>query len=171
MPNRTSDHGDQLAAGPVAEPVLVLTRVFPARPASFVEIRQLVRRALFDAPLDDDANRALLHAVERAVLDAAGPEGASVQVSFRIFADAVEVDVLRPAASADELPFDAAGDEPPFAAWIAGVIRREGLSQEAAARQLGASVKTVSRWVGGLTEPRLRELRRIRDVFGDVPIR
>jgi transcriptional regulator with XRE-family HTH domain len=50
------------------------------------------------------------------------------------------------------------------------VLKREGLSQEAAARQLGVSVKTVSRWVGGETEPRLRELRRIREVFGEVPI-
>ena len=40
---------------------------------------------------------------------------------------------------------------------------------EAAARQLGVSVKTVSRWVGGATEPRLRDLRRIRELFGDIP--
>jgi hypothetical protein len=31
-------------------------------------------------------------------------------------------------------------------------------------------VKTVSRWVGGETEPRLRELRRIREVFGEAPL-
>ncbi|MBO0771556.1 MAG: helix-turn-helix transcriptional regulator [Actinobacteria bacterium] len=50
-------------------------------------------------------------------------------------------------------------------------LRREGLTQEAAARLLGVSVKTVSRWVGGTTEPRLKDLRRIREVFGDVPLR
>jgi transcriptional regulator with XRE-family HTH domain len=50
------------------------------------------------------------------------------------------------------------------------VLKREGLSQEAAARQLGVSVKTVSRWVGGETEPRLRDLRRIHEVFGEGPI-
>jgi hypothetical protein len=33
------------------------------------------------------------------------------------------------------------------------------------------SVKTVSRWVGGTTEPRLKDLRRIQEVFGDVPLR
>lgn len=38
-----------------------------------------------------------------------------------------------------------------------------------AARQLGVSVKTVSRWVGGATEPRLRDLRRIRELFGEIP--
>ena len=38
---------------------------------------------------------------------------------------------------------------------MARSLRREGLTMEAAARQLGVSVKTVSRWVGGTTEPRL----------------
>jgi transcriptional regulator with XRE-family HTH domain len=57
-----------------------------------------------------------------------------------------------------------------FAEWLSGVLKREGLSQEAAARQLGVSVKTVSRWVGGETEPRLRELRRIHEVFGEAPL-
>ena len=39
---------------------------------------------------------------------------------------------------------------------------------EAAARQLGVSVKTVSRWVGG-APPRLRDLRRIGELFGETP--
>jgi plasmid maintenance system antidote protein VapI len=59
--------------------------------------------------------------------------------------------------------------ETEFADWMAGVLRREGLTMEAAARQLGVSVRTVSRWVGGTTEPRLRDLRRIRELFGDFP--
>jgi DNA-binding XRE family transcriptional regulator len=58
-----------------------------------------------------------------------------------------------------------------FADWMSTALRREGLTQEAAARLLGVSVKTVSRWVGGTTEPRLKDLRRIREVFGDVPLR
>ncbi|HJY60591.1 MAG TPA: helix-turn-helix transcriptional regulator, partial [Streptosporangiaceae bacterium] len=57
-----------------------------------------------------------------------------------------------------------------FADWMGGVLRREGMTMEAAARQLGVSVKTVSRWVGGTTEPRLRDLRRIRELFGDFPL-
>ena len=57
-----------------------------------------------------------------------------------------------------------------FAAWMSTALRREGLTQEAAARMLGVSVKTVSRWVGGATEPRMRDLRRIQEVFGEVPI-
>ena len=63
------------------------------------------------------------------------------------------------------------GQPATFAEWMSTALRREGLTQEAAARQLGVSVKTVSRWVGGATEPRMRDLRRIQEVFGQVPIR
>lgn len=63
------------------------------------------------------------------------------------------------------------GDQVPasFAEWISGMLRREGMTIESAAKQLGVSAKTVSRWVGGSTEPRLRDLRRIREVFGEIP--
>jgi Helix-turn-helix len=57
-----------------------------------------------------------------------------------------------------------------FAEWMSSSLRREGMTQEAAARQLGVSVKTVSRWVGGATQPRMRDLKRIREVFGEVPL-
>jgi DNA-binding XRE family transcriptional regulator len=64
----------------------------------------------------------------------------------------------------------AAGHPDTFADWMSTALRREGLTQEAAARLLGVSVKTVSRWVGGTTEPRMRDLRRIQEVFGEIPI-
>jgi Helix-turn-helix len=56
-----------------------------------------------------------------------------------------------------------------FAEWLAESLRREGMTMEAAARQLKVSVKTVSRWVRGATEPRLCDLSRIREIFGDLP--
>ncbi len=62
------------------------------------------------------------------------------------------------------------GQPASFAEWMSVALRREGLTQEAAARQLGVSVKTVSRWVGGTTEPRMRDLRRIQEVFGTLPL-
>jgi DNA-binding XRE family transcriptional regulator len=64
----------------------------------------------------------------------------------------------------------APGQPATFAEWMSVALRREGLTQEAAARQLGVSVKTVSRWVGGTTEPRMRDLRRIQEVFGALPL-
>jgi hypothetical protein len=196
-------------------PVVVVSQTFPARPSSIPDIRDFVRRCLSQSPLSEQDTREVGETVSRALLEAAGPTGA-ISVSFRIFPDHVEVDVLKsgvqfgaPAgldaltslmraheatassrhataairqAAVDGSP--AAGDPmaenpvpgvPPgpdaesFAEWMAGMLRREGLTMEAAARQLGVSVKTVSRWVGGATEPRLRDLRRIRELFGEIP--
>ncbi|HEY6791510.1 MAG TPA: helix-turn-helix domain-containing protein [Trebonia sp.] len=180
-------------------PVVVVSQTFPARPSSIPEIRDFVRRCLADSPLSEQDNREVGETVSRALLEAAGPTGA-ISVSFRIFPDHVEVDVLKSGAQVgtpagldalasllrgqggapsaihgatdggepreDGLPAD---DPETFAVWMAGVLRREGMTMEAAARQLGVSVKTVSRWVGGATEPRLRDLRRIRELFGETP--
>lgn len=166
-------------------PIVVLSQTFRARPSAIPEIRDFVKRCLSQSPLTDEDARAISASVSRALLDAAGPTG-SIQVSFRIFPDHAEVDVLRsgPAPGLESLastlgvpdaPRPPSGGEtgpaPSFADWMSTTLRREGLTIQAAARQLGVSVKTVSRWVGGATEPRLRDLRRIREVFGDVPLR
>jgi hypothetical protein len=178
-------------------PVVVLSQTFPARPSSIPDIRDFVRRCLAQSPLSEEDNREVGETVAQALLEAAGPTGA-INISFRIFPDHVEVDVLRSgaqigtAAGLDALtsllradamamgeaatnrggasPGYAASDQTPFADWMSGVLRREGMTMEVAARQLGVSVKTVSRWVGGSTEPRLRDLRRIRELFGDFPL-
>jgi hypothetical protein len=168
-------------------PVVVVSQTFPARPSSIPDIRDFVRRCLAQSPLSEEDNREVGATVAQALLDAARPTGA-INVSFRIFPDHVEVDVLKSGAQlgttagldaltsflkADGLTGPArvgSGDEDPsFADWMASVLRREGMTMEVAARQLGVSVKTVSRWVGGTTEPRLRDLRRIRELFGDIP--
>jgi Helix-turn-helix len=172
-------------------PVVVLSQTFPARPSSIPDIRDFVRRCLAQSPLSEEDNREVGETVAQALLDAAGPTGA-INVSFRIFPDHVEVDVLRSGvqigtpAGLDALtsllrsqeqaasrPDGSAGhdeSETAFADWMAAALRREGMTMEVAARQLGVSVKTVSRWVGGTTEPRLRDLRRIRELFGDFPL-
>src|SRR5215472_2523499 len=179
-------------------PVVVVSQTFPARPSSIPDIRDFVRRCLAQSPLSEEDTREVGEIVSQALLEAAGPTGA-ISVSFRIFPDHVEVDVLRsgpqfPSAPgidaltsllrarepAGELAATQPGtavagadsDRMPsasFAEWMTGVLRREGLTIESAARQLGVSVKTVSRWVGGSTEPRLRDLRRIHELFGEVP--
>ena len=193
MPELGNGHGD----GPIqVVPVVVLSQTFPARPSWIPEIRDFVRRCLAESPLTEEGNREVGETVFRALLDAAGPTGA-IQVSFRIFPEHVEVDVLHsnqppeelasrnvavaPRAAAGAGPASAPGTAPAavakeadtraatFADWMGTALRREGLTQEAAARQLGVSVKTVGRWVGGETEPRLRDLRRIQDLFGELP--
>lgn len=171
---------EELFEGPIEVlPVVVLTKVFPARPSSIPEIREFVRLSLADSPLTEEGNREVSRIVFRALLDAAGPSG-TIQVSFRIFPEHVEVDVLHSHSGDPGEPTLAqlnALSNPPaapraatFAEWMAEALRREGLTREAAARQLGVSVKTVGRWVGGETEPRMRDLRRIKDLFGDTPL-
>ena len=169
-------------------PVVVLVQVFPARPSSIPDIREFVRRCLAESPLTEEGTREVGETVFRALLDAAGPEG-SIQVAFRMFPEHVEVDVLhsdnqiqapalaapngaRAAVAPGQVSPPQARPEGPatFAEWMSTALRREGLTQEAAARLLGVSVKTVSRWVGGATEPRMRDLRRIQEVFGEVPL-
>jgi hypothetical protein len=190
--------GDAISENIEVVPVVVVSQTFPARPSSIPDIRDFVRRCLAQSPLSEEDNREVGQTVAQALLDAAGPTGA-INVSFRIFPDHVEVDVLRSGPnlgtptsvnaltsflnSGGSVPLRAGansadgansangadGDASSFADWMASVLRREGMTMEAAARQLGVSVKTVSRWVGGATEPRLRDLRRIHELFGDIP--
>lgn len=190
------DNSDEdIGGGIEVVPVVVVSQTFPARPSSIPDIRDFVRRCLAQSPLSEEDNREVGETVSQALLEAAGPTGA-INVSFRIFPDHVEVDVLRSStALGSTAGLDALSSllskpvgEPPgpppapavvgavadesaesFADWMAEVLRREGMTMEAAARQLGVSVKTVSRWVGGATEPRLRDLRRIRELFGEMP--
>jgi hypothetical protein len=161
-----------------------VSRVFPARPSSIPDIRDFVKGCLARAPLTSAEYRDVDATVAAALLEAAGPTGA-VEVTFRIFPDHAEVDVLRGDSSAaqdwgDESPVvssvraergDRRDDLPlaSFAEWMADALDREGLTHEAAARRLGVSVKTIGRWVGGTTEPRLRDLRRVREIFGPTP--
>src|ERR1700748_2210205 len=77
-------------------PVVVVSQTFPARPSSIPDIRDFVRRCLAQSPLSEQDTREVGETVSRALLDAAGPTGA-ISVSFRIFPDHVEGDVLKSA--------------------------------------------------------------------------
>jgi len=174
-------------------PLVIVTQAFPVRPSSLPDIRDFVRRRLTPTTLSEEDVRRLCEHVAAVLLDAAGESG-TLQVSLRIFPGYAEVDVLfaPPEETTDQARGIGAstpsadrirGPEAPvapvpaaagylagsFADWLAGALRREGLTLEAAARRLGVSVKTVSRWVSGSTEPRLRDLARIRDLFGEFP--
>ncbi|HEX5201775.1 helix-turn-helix domain-containing protein [Paractinoplanes rhizophilus] len=167
-------------------PVEVVAQAFPARPAALPDVRDFVRRQLTGSPVSDDDIRILCDRVAEVLLDAAGEAG-TIQVSLRIFPDGAEVDVLfAPDTAPARIPAvgattahvpeqraplapisPAAAERTTFALWLAGRLREEGLTMEAAARKLDVSTKTISRWVAGSTEPRLRDLYRIRETFGE----
>jgi DNA-binding XRE family transcriptional regulator len=150
-------------------PVVVLTQSFPARPSSLPDAHAFVRTALSSGAGDVTPHAEITRAINTALLAAADPSIGSFVVVVRLFPGEAEVEVLSAAAPESGGTGWRAPVTGSFATWLADVLRQQGLSQEAAARQLGVSVRTVSRWVRGQTEPRLRDVRRISDVFGPVP--
>jgi hypothetical protein len=158
-------------------PLTIVVQEFPARPSSLPDVRDFVRRQLTATPLSDDEVRTFCDRVADVLFAAAGGSGA-IQVSLRMFPAWAEVDVLEapgappaetPAAGTADVRPPVIGAGPSFAEWFTAGLRREGLTLEAAARRLSVSAKTVGRWAGGATEPRLRDLYRIREVFGEPP--
>jgi DNA-binding XRE family transcriptional regulator len=105
-------------------------------------------------------------ATERLVRDLLRGHDGDVRLQFRVRGESVSMRVL------EEPPTEAAttvGVHVSFADWMSNLIRSRRMSQEAMARMLGVSLKTVNRWVNGRTEPRMRELRRIQEAFGVAP--
>jgi DNA-binding XRE family transcriptional regulator len=167
-------------------PVVVLLQVFPARPSSIPDIRDFVRRCLAESPLNGSiqvAFRIFPEHVEVDVLHSDSqiqplvPPAPRPLHAVNSNGPPPDTSVAAPehgrAATPGPTPGAIQLGEPNpanFADWMSTALRREGLTQEAAARLLGVSVKTVSRWVGGTTEPRMRDLRRIQEVFGEVPL-
>ena len=134
-------------------PVVVLSQTFPARPSSIPDVRDFVRRCLAQSPLSDEDNRQVGETVAHALLEAAGPTGA-INVSFRIFPDHVEVDVLRSGAQVGT----AAGLDA-----LASLLKAQAMGMEAAATgrdgsvggQNGPSDETAfADWMAGRAAPR-----------------
>jgi DNA-binding XRE family transcriptional regulator len=150
------------AAGPTGS-IQVAFRIFPEH----VEVDVLHSDSQIQAGLlPSGANPA-------APTARSGPAAAdAAAMAWAAGADAAAPGAARAAAPAPAEPvaLGQPGQPATFAEWMSTALRRQGLTQEAAARQLGVSVKTVSRWVGGATEPRMRDLRRIQEVFGEVPL-
>jgi DNA-binding XRE family transcriptional regulator len=141
------------AAGPTGC-IQVAFRIFP----DHVEVDVLHSEMPIAAPFLQQAGPVQAGPARSAISPAPGAVGAAQAA-------------VRAAGSAPEaVQLGGPGHPATFAEWMSSALRREGLTQEAAARQLGVSVKTVSRWVGGATEPRMRDLRRIQEVFGEVPL-
>jgi hypothetical protein len=155
------------AAGPTGS-IQVAFRIFPEH----VEVDVLHSDSAIQSPLQPGPPLTL---AKQASLPSGFPPG-SLPAGTAV-AQPAQLAAVPPAAAPAgpapaALPGQIGQDGHPdtFAEWMSSALRREGLTQEAAARQLGVSVKTVSRWVGGATEPRMRDLRRIQEVFGEVPL-
>lgn len=160
---------DSTGGSVVVAPVVVVRQTFDARPGSLPDAMGFVRSALTGASLEEPHLRAINVAITDALLMAAGPSVGSFEVVVRLYPDDVEIEVLHSGVTEQEAASSAAVVGASFAQWFSDVLRRQGLSQEAAAQQLGVSVRTVSRWSRGQTEPRMRDIRRISGVFGPVP--
>jgi hypothetical protein len=106
-------------------------------------------------------------AIERMVRGLLRGRDGAVRLRFRVSGSEVSMELLDRERAARQPSEDRQG--PAFPVWLGDVLRDRHLSQEAAARLVGVSLKTVNRWVNGRTEPRMRELRRLQDAFGVVP--
>jgi DNA-binding XRE family transcriptional regulator len=145
------------AAGPDGS-IQVAFRIFPEH----VEVDVLHSDQVIQSPIAPGPP--LAYARQAALAAEAQPAGPPVPLHSVPSAED------KPTKSAPPILGGGRDGPPTFADWMQDVLRTQGLTQEAAARQLGVSVKTVSRWVGGATEPRMRDLRRIQEVFGEVPL-
>ena len=148
------------AAGPTGY-IQVAFRIFPEH----VEVDVLHSDNQVQPPMAAPNGSRGGQAADRTVTTTAGPVPGTASA-----ADSAAGDAAGPGGEPDGALPGSPGHPDTFADWMSTALRREGLTQEAAARMLGVSVKTVSRWVGGATEPRLRDLRRIRELFGDFPL-
>jgi len=180
-------------------PIVIVTQAFPIRPSSLPDIRDFVRRRLTPKTLSEDDVRTVCDRVAAVLLEAAGgsgtiqvslrifpthaevdvlfaPHGESQEPAQWMIGTAVPPTDRSPGTARSAAAGSGYAESPipalvpgSFPDWLAGALRREGMTLEAAARHLGVSTKTISRWIGGTTEPRLRDLSRIRDLFGDFP--
>jgi DNA-binding transcriptional regulator YiaG len=106
-------------------------------------------------------------ATERMVRDLLRGRDGEIRIRFRVEGDRVSMQEVDPETAPAATSADPG--HVTFADWMSGLIRSRKMSQEAMARLLGVSLKTVNRWVNGRTEPRMRELRRIQQAFGVAP--
>lgn len=165
----TQDAGPPDGDEVVVLPVVVVTQTFAARPSSLPDAEHFVRENVPTALLDPAEMRAVFAAIKDAILAAASPDIGSFQITVRCFPDDVEIEVLSGADPPTRASLPPSLAEGTFASWLAMNLRSQGLSQEAAARRLGVSVRTISRWIRGQTEPRLRDLRRVEEMLGNRP--
>ena len=133
-------------------------------PSGYDEIRRFIADKLQGGSRGAEEIAAATAAIAQAVADSGLGE---LRLIVTLRQDRLDVEV-RPVDSGPKRGA-AAPPEGSFAAWLVGHLHARHLSHEAAARLIGVSVKTVSRWARSETEPRMRDLRRLNDAFGELP--
>jgi hypothetical protein len=98
-------------------------------------------------------------------LRAPAGEGRPVDIHIRVAPSELELDVQ----PGESRPSPAGPGALDFRTWLLTRLRDTGLSQESAAKRIGVSARTVGRWARGETQPRMRDLGRVREVLGDLP--
>jgi hypothetical protein len=92
-------------------------------------------------------------------------EGRPFDIHIHLASSELEVEVV----SNGTLGIPSPTDQLDFRTWLLTRLHDVGLSQESAARRIGVSARTVGRWARGETQPRMRDLGRVREVLGDLP--
>lgn len=126
----------------------------------------IVRGELGSSGLSATQRERVAGAVADLILMAGGSDS-TIDLEFRlsIASDRVHVRV----GQRDRLSGEPKDSRPTFATWFQDLLKRRGMTQGAAAREIGVSLKTVNRWATGETEPRLRELSLLREALGELP--
>lgn len=95
-------------------------------------------------------------------------EGRPIDIHIRLASSELELEVV---PNGSHLPAGTppADDRQDFRTWLLTRLHDAGLSQESAARRIGVSARTIGRWARGETQPRMRDLGRVREVLGDLP--
>jgi DNA-binding XRE family transcriptional regulator len=106
---------------------------------------------------------AIASRVKALVAEALGRFSTPLDIVVKVSRDRVDVSILPSRAAT------AGGATWSFAQWFRGLLRERSVTQDALARVLGVSSKTVNRWSRGETEPRFRELMMIYEILGESP--
>ena len=143
-----------------------MRKTFPARKSVLPAVRAFAREQADDSGLPVEQREEVAAAVEHAFDDALSRRSDEpLEVRLRVLGERIEIEFQTPAAGNRVLSPTGS-----FASWLSNQLKTRGLSQEAAVRRIGVSLKTVSRWVRGETEPRFRELSLINSAFGEQPL-
>ena len=144
---------------------------FPAHPSALAAVRAFAREQAGQTGLPLEQREEVATAVEQAFANALSRRSDDpLEVRVRVLGEQIEVEFLSATTAYERAAPGPEGWDAPFAVWLSQQLKQRGLSQEAAARRIGVSLKTVSRWVRGETEPRFRELALIQRAFGDQPL-